>query len=60
MVVATDNWDGVEMVTITLKRYQSLLKSELELMRLDDAGVDNWEGNHYRYGDMDDDWEDDI
>lgn len=45
-------------VLIKKDRYDDLLQSEKELMRLDDAGVDNWEWNHLRYGDYNEDyWE---
>ena len=47
-----------EMITITLKEYNDLKRSELELMRLDDAGVDNWEWNYMRYRDENGDFED--
>lgn len=34
----------VQFVTITLARYQELCKEEDMLIRLENAGVDNWEG----------------
>jgi hypothetical protein len=33
-----------EMVTITKKEYDSLLKDAAWLSALEDAGVDNWDG----------------
>lgn len=38
-----------EMVTITKAEYEALLEASRQLAALDDAGVDNWEGNQYRY-----------
>lgn len=34
----------VQFVTITLARYQELCRDEEKLIRLENAGVDNWEG----------------
>lgn len=34
-------------VLVKQARYDALLQSEKELMRLDDADVDNWEWNKY-------------
>lgn len=42
-------------VLILRERYADLLQSEKELMRLNDAGVDNWEWNHLRYDDEEED-----
>ena len=46
-----------ETVTISKKLYISLVEDEFELMRLNDAGVDNWPGCDYAYGGMDEDFD---
>jgi len=38
------NENGVEFVTITREEYQALLKDQIFLQCLQNAGVDNWEG----------------
>lgn len=45
-------------VPVPMKRYQELLRAELELACLEEAGVDNWDGYsdamrlmHQRHGD---------
>lgn len=35
------------MITIPLKEYRELLKSDDELRRLEFSGVDNWDGRDY-------------
>lgn len=36
-----------ETITISKKRYLSLLEREIWLQALEDAGVDNWDGIDY-------------
>lgn len=33
-----------EMITITLKEYQTLIKDQIKLDCLEGCGVDNWQG----------------
>jgi len=48
-----------KVVTIPKKEYEELLKDSQFLMRLEAAGVDNWEGYHYAFID-DEESEEDI
>lgn len=36
--------NSLPTITITVERYEELLSAEKELNRLEDNGVDNWEG----------------
>lgn len=51
--------DTEEMVTITKKEYQRLLKRSMELRLLEYNGVDNWSG-YSEEGLPDDEEEDEI
>ena len=39
----------IPTVTITKREYEDLLEDSKILQRLEDAGVDNWEGYHYTF-----------
>ena len=41
--------DKVEMVTIPKREYDDLLRKEIWLQCLEDAGVDNWQGIDVAY-----------
>ena len=43
----TDNNLPEDVVTISMKEYDSLLDDAFLLQCLRNAGVDNWEGYHY-------------
>lgn len=47
--------EAVETVTMSAKRYKSLLRSEDILLRLEAAGVDNWDGYSYAFEGFEDD-----
>lgn len=42
-----------KMITISLDRYKDLMECEEELLGLQNAGVDNWDGCEYIYDDVD-------
>lgn len=49
-----------EKITISMEEYNRLLADSEFLANLRAAGVDNWEGYHYGYGDNPADGEEDI
>lgn len=49
-----------EMITITKKEWDYLIKRDAFLERLEMAGVDNWEGYSCGFDDEDEETEEDI